>query len=61
MKTEFSAHDKLEIERDLELPYTLLAHNYVRPEVQDHSDIVGDSLELALSLEKPLERMIVLG
>ncbi|MEN6342395.1 MAG: quinolinate synthase NadA, partial [Methanospirillum sp.] len=25
----------------------VLAHNYVRPEVQEYADVVGDSLELA--------------
>jgi quinolinate synthase len=34
----------------------VLAHNYVRPEVQDFADVVGDSLELArfaVASEKP--------
>ncbi|MEN6518971.1 MAG: quinolinate synthase NadA [Methanospirillum sp.] len=34
----------------------VLAHNYVRPEVQDYADVVGDSLELArfaVASEKP--------
>lgn len=34
----------------------VLAHNYVRPEIQDYADVVGDSLELArlaVASEKP--------
>lgn len=41
---------------------TLLAHNYVRPEVQDAADFVGDSLELArLATRTETHDLVVAG
>ncbi len=40
----------------------VLAHNYVRPEVQDYADFVGDSLELArLAVESERPYIVVAG
>jgi quinolinate synthase len=40
----------------------VLAHTYVRPEVQDYADIVGDSLELALAaIESDRPHLVVAG
>jgi len=38
---------------------TILSHNYQSPEVQDLSDFVGDSLELALETEKSDNKLII--
>ena len=38
---------------------TILSHNYQIPEVQDLSDFVGDSLELALETEKSDNKLII--
>ena len=38
---------------------TILSHNYQVPEVQDLSDFVGDSLELALETEKLDNKLII--
>ena len=37
----------------------ILSHNYQIPEVQDLSDFVGDSLELALETEKSDNKLII--
>ena len=40
----------------------VLAHNYVRPEVQDYADVVGDSLELArIACESDRPYLVVAG
>ncbi len=37
----------------------ILAHNYVRPEIQDIADVLGDSLELSIQAEKIKAPLIV--
>jgi len=39
--------------------FTILAHNYVRPEVQAMADFVGDSLELAQKAKKVTTKYLV--
>ncbi|HIH04108.1 MAG TPA: quinolinate synthase NadA, partial [Methanoregulaceae archaeon] len=65
MSTPDTHQDTAELRRQInalkaERDATILAHNYLVPEVQDIADLVGDSLELARAAATLDSEVIVL-